>query len=82
MELMTPNETAKYIRMTPAALSVFRSRGHGGPTYVKLGGRYFYRKADVDAWLEANTHPQPLEKPEPSRITRTIKALKGRRVGR
>ncbi len=82
MELMTPHETAKYIRMTTAALSVFRTRGYGGPTYIKLGGRYFYRKTDVDAWVDANTHPQEPVKPKASRITNAVKALRGRRVGR
>jgi hypothetical protein len=26
----------------------------GGPTYAKLGRKVFYRRADVDAWIEAN----------------------------
>jgi hypothetical protein len=26
----------------------------GGPTYVKLGRKVFYRRADVEAWIEAN----------------------------
>lgn len=26
----------------------------GGPTYVKLGRKVFYRRSDVEAWIEAN----------------------------
>jgi predicted DNA-binding transcriptional regulator AlpA len=25
-----------------------------GPTYVKLGRKVFYRRADVEAWIESN----------------------------
>lgn len=84
MELMTSEEVAAYVRMTPVALFNFRKRGFGGPTYIKLGGRYFYRKADVDAWVDANTHPQPTAQPEQtrrtsSRISNALKSLSGSR---
>ena len=28
----------------------------GGPTYSKLGRKVVYRRADVEAWIEANLH--------------------------
>lgn len=28
----------------------------GGPAYIKLGRRVFYRRADVEAWLDGNRY--------------------------
>ncbi|MDX1882257.1 DNA-binding protein [Mycolicibacterium sp. 120270] len=28
----------------------------GGPTYTKLGRKVFYRRGDVESWVEANLH--------------------------
>lgn len=82
MELMTPDEVAEYTRLTSAALCSFRKRGYGGPTYIKLGGRYFYRKSDVDAWIDANTHPQynaiEYKETRPRLIT-TLKVMSGKK---
>ena len=81
MQLMTPDEVAEYTRLTAAALCSFRKRGFGGPTYVKLGGRYFYHKADVDDWIAANTHPQPPAeiKEKKLRSILSIKSMTGRK---
>jgi hypothetical protein len=30
-----------------------------GPVYVKLIRKVYYRRADVEAWIEANLHTRP-----------------------
>jgi hypothetical protein len=35
--------------------AALRHKG-GGPTYVKLVRKVFYRRADVEAWIEGNLH--------------------------
>jgi hypothetical protein len=30
-----------------------------GPRYVKLGRKVYYRRADVQAWIEANVYTRP-----------------------
>lgn len=30
-----------------------------GPRYVKLGRKVYYRRADVQAWIEANVYMRP-----------------------
>jgi hypothetical protein len=39
---------------TENRLRLWRWRG-GGPRYSKLGRRCVYRRADVSAWIEANS---------------------------
>ncbi|RFF50168.1 helix-turn-helix transcriptional regulator [Xanthomonas campestris] len=45
-------EAAKYLGFSHSTLEKMRHEGRG-PRYVKLGGRVFYRKADLDAYVEA-----------------------------
>jgi hypothetical protein len=33
--------------------AALRHKG-GGPAYVKLGRKVYYRRADIEAWIEAN----------------------------
>ncbi|MEM7151312.1 MAG: DNA-binding protein [Myxococcota bacterium] len=40
------------VGLAPATLNTLRSRG-GGPPYLKLGRRVFYRAADLRAWRDA-----------------------------
>jgi predicted DNA-binding transcriptional regulator AlpA len=35
--------------------ATLRHKG-GGPTYIKLGRKVVYRRADVEAWIEANRY--------------------------
>lgn len=54
-ELMTTEETAALVRMSPATLANQRSRGDGLP-YVRLpGGRIRYVRETVQQWLDENT---------------------------
>jgi hypothetical protein len=52
--LFTPKDVAEYRHTTETALAQERWRGDG-PRYLKLGRRVFYRAADLQAWLAANT---------------------------
>jgi excisionase family DNA binding protein len=48
---LTTQETAELTRVPAATLRWMRSRGLG-PKSWKLGSRVFYRRTDVEAWLE------------------------------
>ena len=52
-DLMTTEETALYVRLSPRTLERYRVTGQG-PTYLKNGRRVLYRQADLDQWLENN----------------------------
>ena len=43
---------AEYIGMSAAFLNRHRITGTG-PTYLKLGGRIWYDRSDLDAWLNS-----------------------------
>jgi predicted DNA-binding transcriptional regulator AlpA len=53
-ELLTPEEVADWIRRPITTLYNWRSR-RVGPPAIRVGGRLRYRRADLEAWLEANT---------------------------
>lgn len=48
--LLTPTEAAEYIGTSEGTLRWQRCRG-GGPAYHKDGGRYFYLRDELDAYL-------------------------------
>ncbi|MBT2501415.1 helix-turn-helix domain-containing protein [Curtobacterium sp. ISL-83] len=52
MVLLTLEETAERIRRSPAALRYMIHRGTA-PRSALLGGRRFFKEADVNAWVEA-----------------------------
>lgn len=50
---LTPIQAAKYIGISEAALRLWRSQGIG-PRHFKAGEKLVrYRRADLDAWIEA-----------------------------
>jgi excisionase family DNA binding protein len=51
--LMTTEEVAAYVRLSAETLRYFRQRDEG-PRFAKLGRRVFYRRQDVDAWIESS----------------------------
>lgn len=51
-EWLTQEQAADYIGSKPGSLRVWRTT-KTGPAYHKRGGVIRYRKADLDAWLEA-----------------------------
>lgn len=53
-ELLTSDQVAEYLGLTPNALAIDRHRGRGIP-YVRVGSRIRYRAKDVQGYLDANT---------------------------
>lgn len=49
---LTTAQAAAYLRLKPCTLERWRSDG-GGPAFHKLGGRAYYKLADLDAYVEA-----------------------------
>lgn len=50
---LTASQAAKYVGISEAALRLWRSEGKG-PRYFKAGMKLIrYRRADLDAWIEA-----------------------------
>jgi excisionase family DNA binding protein len=50
-ELMTLPEVAKYLRVPPKSMYIWRHK-HTGPPAARVGRHLRYRRADVDRWLE------------------------------
>ncbi|PZU29897.1 MAG: hypothetical protein DI584_01415 [Stenotrophomonas sp.] len=49
---MTGQDAAAHLGLSKSTLEKMRVEGRG-PRYLKLGGRCFYRRSDLDAYLEA-----------------------------
>lgn len=47
-------DAAAHLGLSESTLNAMRCEGRG-PRYVRLGNRIFYRRADLDAYLEACT---------------------------
>ena len=47
---MDSNNAAKYLNRAPKTLAMWRMAGTG-PKWAKSGGRVFYLKADLDAFI-------------------------------
>lgn len=58
---LRPNEAVQYINSSygfcysPKYLAKLRSTSSHGPTFVRHGGRIYYRPSDLDAWIERQT---------------------------
>jgi hypothetical protein len=59
-ELISPTDVAAWLGITTGALANNRSAGKG-PRYVKLGKHVFYRRPDVQAWVDANVRQSTCE---------------------
>jgi hypothetical protein len=53
--LLTTAAAAAYLKVARQTLAVWRLTGHG-PAFVKIGRRVAYRQADLDSFIEKNTH--------------------------
>jgi len=55
-EYLRPSEAAKYLGVSESTLAKLRMRQKrkDGPRFAKQGGCVFYRRADLDAWIERN----------------------------
>ena len=49
-ELMTTREVLRYLRVTPR--TVYRLIREGDLPAVRMGGRWRFRRTDIEAWLE------------------------------
>ena len=49
---MATADAAAFLGLSTSTLEKMRSEGRG-PRYVKLGGRVFYRRADLDAYVQS-----------------------------
>lgn len=59
LDLIEPALLARLLNITEQTLAVWRSE-KTGPDYVKLGKSVFYRGADLEAWVDRNTHQASL----------------------
>ncbi|UYC12859.1 helix-turn-helix domain-containing protein [Xanthomonas sp. CFBP 8445] len=46
-------DAARHLGISVSTLEKMRVEGRG-PRYVKIGGRVFYRRADLDAYIEGS----------------------------
>jgi hypothetical protein len=51
--LISADAAASYVQLHERTLANYRVLGTG-PRYVRVGRRAFYRRADLDAWLDAH----------------------------
>jgi transcriptional regulator with XRE-family HTH domain len=59
---LTQERAAELIGVKPTTLSAWRHFGRG-PRYLKIGRYCFYRRADIETWLDAQA-VVPIPKPE------------------
>lgn len=52
--LISVKSALLYLNISSATLARLR-KTNTGPTYIKLGGRVFYRQTDLDAYINSNT---------------------------
>lgn len=58
--MMNTEMASRYLGgIKPATLAVWRSTNRQRLAFVKVGGRVFYRKADLDAFIAANLRNAP-----------------------
>jgi excisionase family DNA binding protein len=54
-ELLSTEELAELLGVHPATLATWRHEGRG-PKFVKVGKVVRYRRGEIDAFLDSNTH--------------------------
>jgi excisionase family DNA binding protein len=50
---LSNQEAASYLGLKPQTLDVWRSSGRYSLPFVKIGRRVFYRKSDLEAFIES-----------------------------
>jgi predicted DNA-binding transcriptional regulator AlpA len=64
LNVLTPQQAARYVGVSEAALRLWRSRGVG-PRHFKAGEKLIrYRRCDLDAWIESRLsefHPPEVD---------------------
>ena len=56
-DLLTNDEAAEYLGVTPRTLEVWRCTKRHEIPYFKVGRLVKYKKADLDAWLHSRIIP-------------------------
>ena len=51
--MLPPAAAARYCHSNDKTLAYYRWKGVG-PAYIRFGGRVYYRKSDLDAYIAAN----------------------------
>jgi excisionase family DNA binding protein len=51
--LLTRAQAAEYLGLKEQTLAVWAATGRHNLTFVKIGGRVRYLRADLDAWIES-----------------------------
>lgn len=84
-ELLTPKECSAYRRCSVRKLDRERTEGRGCP-YVRIDGRIFYRRSDIDRFISAHvcggdlrgadsaTEPTPRRRNRPRRSANAVAA--------
>ena len=54
-KLLTPDEVAEQLGVSPHTLAIWRSEGRNGLPYVKVGRLVRYREDAVDEYIENQT---------------------------
>lgn len=49
---LTRDEAAEYLGVKASTLTVWASTGRYNLPFIKVGRRVYYRRADLDAWLD------------------------------
>jgi hypothetical protein len=52
LEKLIPRDAARHLGLAPSTLAKMRCRG-GSPTFLRLGRKIVYVRADLDVWLAA-----------------------------
>lgn len=52
--LLTGDQAGEYLKTNVRTLANWRGLGRG-PRYIRVGGRPFYRRADLDVWIESHS---------------------------
>ncbi len=64
---LTPREASRYLGISDSALRLWRSKGVG-PRHFAAGAKLIrYRRADLDAWVEARLCEPAAAEPEVAR---------------
>ena len=54
-KLLTTKELPQLTGLSESFFEKGRIYGYG-PAFIRIGGRCFYRRSDVDAWMQSHRH--------------------------
>lgn len=54
--LLSPDELSIILKVSVKTLAVWRYTGRYNLPWVREGGKPYYKRQDVDAWLKKRTH--------------------------